>query len=493
MSEEHTPTGNRPGDAARWTAVFEAAVHAVITVDGEGRIDGFNRAAERMFRHRRDAVIGRNVRMLMPSPDAERHDGYMSRYQATGDPRIIGTGREVTGLRADGSLFPIHLSVGEFRIEGRRGFVAVIHDLSAQQAAERRVRERDQVLRLTFEEAPLASATLDTGGRVVTVNREFCRLFGWTDAEARGLPLVELIRGGPAEIRLDTALREWSCRVVDRRGGEHEVILHLNVVEDPEGSPSLFVAQFEDHTERLQAAAEARAARERLARVDRISIVGEMASGIAHEVNQPLSAIANYSRALVRMMKQHGIEDAELLATADKVHNQAQRAGEIIRRIRHFVSRQTADRESLDVNEVVEETLELAEIDGIRRDAELRLELASALPPILFDRIQLQQVVLNLIRNAVEADDRAEVVLRTVLRDGAVCVEVRDSGVGITEEVERHLFEPFFSTKGHGMGMGLAICRSIVEAQGGRLSFTRNPDRGVTFRIQLPTAGGEEP
>jgi C4-dicarboxylate-specific signal transduction histidine kinase len=265
------------------------------------------------------------------------------------------------------------------------------------------------------------------------------------------------------------------------------MILHLNVVEDPEGAPSLFVAQFEDHTEQLQAAAEARAGRERLARVDRISMVGEMASGIAHEVNQPLSAIANYSRALARMMKQHGIEDPDLLETADKLHSQARRAAEIIRRIREFVSKNRMERESLHVNAILEEVAALAGIDNGRHDTPIALEPAPGLPTISFDRIQLQQVILNLVRNAMEADPHGRIILRSRPTDeGAVWVEVVDRGPGIPAEIEASLFEPFFSTKGDGMGMGLAISRSIVESQGGRLSFVRNPEGGVTFRIQLP-------
>ncbi len=274
------------------------------------------------------------------------------------------------------------------------------------------------------------------------------------------------------------------------------MILHLNVVEDAEGSPSLLVAQFEDHTERLRAAADARAARDRLARVDRISMIGEMASGIAHEVNQPLSAIANYSRALSRMMEQQGIDDADLLETANKLHLQAHRAGEIIRRIRGFVSKNPGDAELLDVNAVIEEAVALAEIDGMRHKVGLELRLGTGLPPVLFDRIQFQQVVLNLIRNAIEAsvvsaNGPESVRVRTLRKDDSVCTEVRDRGKGISEDDEARLFEPFFSTKRDGMGMGLAICRSIVEMQGGRLSFTRNSDRGVTFRIQVPVASGD--
>jgi PAS domain S-box-containing protein len=166
MSEAPNNRRQDARDAARWTAVFEAAVHAVITIDSAGTIDGFNQAAERMFGHRRQAVLGRNVRMLMPEPDSERHDSYMQRFQATGEARVIGTGREVTAIRANGETFPIHLSVGRFQLDGAQGFVAVIHDLSAQQAAERRLRQRDQVVRPTPSGPVRAVSWIATGRNI---------------------------------------------------------------------------------------------------------------------------------------------------------------------------------------------------------------------------------------------------------------------------------------------------------------------------------------
>lgn len=471
-------------DARRWSAVFEAAVDAVVTIDERGNIDGFNAAAERLFGYRRADVVSQNVRILMAEPDASRHGDYLARYRREGGARIIGTGRQVTARRKNGSTFPVHLSVGEFRHGGQAGYVGILHDLTAREEAKARLSEQEKILRAMFEQAPVASASLDGEGRIRHVNRVFRDLLGWPEPEVRGRKLTDLLEtvGGPPS----SPAEGRPCRVCDAHGKEHHMVLHLNPVLDVAGNLRIQIAQLEDHTERMRAAEEAGQHRDRLARIDRITRAGEMVSGIAHEVNQPLSAIANYSRALVRLMKARNLEDDDILDTAGKLHAQAKRAGEIIRGIRRFVAKHPAKVEALDVNGVVREVVALSALDSDLGRDRIRLELAEDLPTVRGDRIQIQQVVLNLLRNAVEADPEGSIALRTV-RTGArhVSVQVEDHGKGIRPEDERHLFDPFFSTKGEGLGLGLALSRSIASSLGGSLSFSRNPDRGVTFELTL--------
>lgn len=494
MSEKSNPVGPEARrDAARWSAVFDAAVHAVVIIDRRGRIQTVNPAAERMFGYERNELRGRNVKLLMPEPDAGGHDGYIERYLESGEPRIIGVGREVTALRKDGETIPIHLSVGEFELEEEQGFVAVIHDVSAKQAAQDRLRESEQVLRMTFEEAPLASAILNLEGRILSVNRRFAETLGPGGEAESTLADVLHPDDRPIGPSLGNDLNGRRCRVIDRKGREHEVVLHLNVVEDADQRPRLVVAQFEDHTERLRVEAEVREHQERLARVDRVSMVGEMATGIAHEVNQPLSAIANYSRAAIHMIREGSGEKAEITETLEKMHKQAQRAGEVIRRIRQFVAKHATEPRRLSVNEAVREAIELAEIDTKSRRVRLETRFTEDLPPIVFDPIQIQQVILNLLRNAIESttDGRNTVTIHTRKGEGeTIVISVSDQGPGIPDEIESRLFNRFFTTKNNSMGMGLAISRSIVEASGGRLWFTRNPEHGVTFHVQLATTRG---
>jgi len=373
-------------DAARWAAVFHAALRGVVTIDSNGRIQSINPACLNMFGYDEGELDGRNVRCLMPSPDADHHDDYLKRYLSSGKGKIIGIGRDVVAMKKDGTTFPIHLSVGEYRFEGNVGFVALLHDMTDQRRAEEQLAESDQIVRATTAEAKMH--------------------------------------------------------------------------------------------------------RERLERMDRISLAGEMASGIAHEVNQPLSAIANYTRALLHMLEVEQLGSEDLRSTVEKVRLQSQRAGEIVGRMRDFVSRHPSEPGPTSLNEVIQEVLSFAELSAHGRRVTVETDLCEDLPEVLFDRVQLQQVILNLVNNAVEACTLVgpeKIVIRSLSVDGStIALHVIDNGAGIDPVTESRLFEPFFSSKRNGTGMGLAISHSIVESQGGTLGFTRNADRGVTFFVELP-------
>jgi len=370
-------TSTAEEDAARWSAVFDAVVHGVVTIDHRGLIRSVNQACQLMFGWTEAELVGHNVKMIMPAPDRNQHDGHIKSYLQTGKMKIIGVGREILAQRKDGSTFPIQLSVGEYRSSEEHGFVAILHDISAQHRAEK--------------------------------------------------------------------------------------------------------------TSRVQ--------RDRLERMDRISLAGEMASGIAHEVNQPLSAIANYSRALLYMLDVESNNAEELRETVEKIRSQSHRAGEIVRRMRDFVSRHDTEPLPMSINEVIDEVLSFAKLASGANMVKLHTQLEVDLPEVLFDRVQLQQVILNLVNNAVEAIEPhtpGQVTIHSFCEDpSSVTLHVIDDGPGIPPEIESRLFEPFFSNKHHGTGMGLAISRSIVESQGGTLGFVRNPTKGVTFYVRLPAMRSE--
>ena len=245
--------------------------------------------------------------------------------------------------------------------------------------------------------------------------------------------------------------------------------------------------------EREKAEHDARLHREQRDQFSRLGILGEMASNIAHELNQPLAAIGNYAAGLSRMLAS-GHADPALLAEGTRaIAEQAQRAGGIIQRIRAFVRRREARRERLDANEIVRETVGLFEGLAGRRGVRLHVHLADGLPAVLADRVEIEQVLLNLLQNAVDAmveagETDSGVTLRSS-RDGAgVRIAVRDHGPGLTGEAQARLFETFFTTKPQGLGLGLPICRSIVESHGGRLWAANNEDGGLTMRFTLPPA-----
>jgi signal transduction histidine kinase len=253
-------------------------------------------------------------------------------------------------------------------------------------------------------------------------------------------------------------------------------------------------AEAEERLRRTQE--EARETRERLAHVARLSTLGEMATGIAHEINQPLAAVATYAQACGRMIRARTADDVELLESLDRISHEALRAGAIINKLKDLVRRRESQQVSCDLNTLVRDVADLAAVDANHNGLDLRLSLAERLPSVVADPVQIQQVILNLIRNGIEAMEGCNggcillVRTRAAGADDVQC-SVIDNGVGIDEEQEVGLFTPFYTTKESGMGMGLSISRTIVRAHGGKLWFTRNPDCGLTFHFTLPTEDAE--
>lgn len=233
--------------------------------------------------------------------------------------------------------------------------------------------------------------------------------------------------------------------------------------------------------------------RHQLAHTSRLTTMGEMAAGVAHEVNQPLTAIANYARVSKRMMSVENPNLSLLQETLDKIEAQSHRASEIIRRIRRFMKKPATGKEVLSVTTLLEDTRQFAEVDARNNDGAIQLFVPEDLPDILADPIQVQQVALNLIRNALEATRSAESALPVevsarMTSEGCVRVDVRDHGVGLAEDAEERLFLPFYTTKDEGMGIGLPTCRSLIQAQGGNIGFERPEGGGAQFFFTLPAA-----
>jgi len=232
--------------------------------------------------------------------------------------------------------------------------------------------------------------------------------------------------------------------------------------------------------------------RERLTHLTRVSTMGEMASSIAHEVNQPLTAIATYAQACRRLMEGGGASPQRIAEVLLNISEEAIRAGNIIHRLKDMVRRQESRWTESDPNALIRDVEQLASVDARLHDVKLTFRLAPGLPTVLADSVQIQQVVLNLIRNGIDAVEGregagGEVVVRTgPLGSRGVRISVEDNGPGLGEGLEDKLFQPFFTTKEGGMGMGLSICKSIAAAHKGRISFTRNPSGGMTFHLTLP-------
>lgn len=373
------------------------------------------------------------------------------------------------------------------------------------------VRRQQEMLRLILEHTPQGIANCDMSGRFLNANKALTRLLRCRQEDLLGRTFLDFTHpsdAASASSWLHRAARgEVEAYELNQRfllsGGEVLRGVFRGAVIRPDGDQSaVLIAQFEDHTEQLQTEEALRANHERMAHVSRLSTMGEMAAGIAHEVNQPLSAIILYADACKRLIHKSASDPgagSESLAESlteplGKISRQAHRAGEVIRRIRSLGTRHDVDYERRDLNELLRQTLALASTYAGFHDVRLKVTYGDDLPAVSVDPIQIQQVILNLIKNAVEAQlqeqsqDAICVATRQAAQD-TVELAVTDFGGGLAEGLEDHLFEPFFSTKEGGMGMGLSISRSIIGNHGGRLGFRPNPDFGSTFFFHLPTVG----
>ena len=489
-----------------YRAILDAAVDAIIVVDHHGTIQEFSRAAQQIFGYSPEEILGHNVRDLMPEPFRREHDGYMDRHMSTGEQRIIGIGREVSARRKDGSTFPCDLAVG--RVHGLEPprFVGFIRDITARKESEEQLRRSETELRLAQELANLGNYVIHAeGGSRDYYSPQLHRILG-VQADDPGIVRQEyLSRWVHAADRQRVA--EAFARMDAGRGPldiEYQVVLrdgtvkHLHhlaqAVFHPDGRVLKYVGTIHDITDRRRAEDEARVLQERLTHFSRLSTMGEMAAGLAHEINQPLSAIATYARACQRLIAQPEPDYADVIAALEQINAQALRAGEVIRRLRNFVKNREVKREPVDCSRLLEDLRTLAETDARLHNIRLRLDCEEPLPTVYADPIQLQQVVLNLVRNAIDAmvdatEDQREVVLTTrQASDGEIEITVADRGTGLAPEATEHLFNPFFTTKASGTGLGLAISRSIVRAHGGRLWHTPNDGCGVRFHFTLPVS-----
>lgn len=268
----------------------------------------------------------------------------------------------------------------------------------------------------------------------------------------------------------------------------------LSVGEISLGGDHRFVGIIRDLTDQHRAEVERRTLENRLEHVSRLSLLGEMAAGIAHEINQPLTAIANYSQAAKKFLEQEDEEAETLRAACEGISSQVQRAGDVIANLRSFVRKRQVEKSRLGLRQLVENILVLVRADAAHEGVAVETRFSEDLPDIMGNAVQLQQVLLNLTRNAVDAmrtniGRPKEMVIEVSASDGRAEIRVKDRGSGISASLEEAIFHPFFTTKKEGLGVGLAISRSIVEAHGGQLSFETREEGGTTFIVSLPVSG----
>lgn len=492
-------------------ALLDAAVDAVILINHDGIVQAFNRSAERVFGFRAEEVLGRNVSMLMTARDRDQHDAYLQRYLRTGVAHIIGIGREVQARRRDGGEFPALLSVGRIAGSEPPRFVGFIQDITVRaQAVAALQHERDRAHQYLeranqyLEAAQTMLVALDLEHQVTLVNRKALEVLGCAENELLGRDWFEAFVPPEDQPRARDQFHQLVTQrprraqhaeyaVLTRDGTRRLVAWRCVVTVDESDTATGFLCSGDDITDSRRAEQEVRESRERMMHVARLATMGEMASGISHELNQPLSAITTYAQAASRLLSMPAPELPDVQGALKQIASQALRAGDIIRRLRGFVRTRQTEREIAKINEVIEELGPLTRADARSSDVRVEFSLADDLPLVTMDRIQIQQVVLILLRNAIdvlqgEPPEVREVVIRTGTNGlGDLQITVADSGPGVSPEIVQQLFMPFVTTKDNGTGLGLAISRSIVEAHRGRLEYRANEPHGAVFVVTLPS------
>lgn len=355
-------------------ALLDAAVDGIVIIDAHGIVRRFNRAAENMFGYPESEISGSNVSRLMPEPHRSRHGGYLEHYYSTGEASIIGSGREVAGVRKNGEIFPMFLSVGEIKGGAEKRFVGIVRDLSEVQAGREQVRQLE------------------------------------------------------------------------------EQLLHA----------------------------------------DRLVILGELTAGIAHEINQPLTAIAAYADAGKKMVSRGpGASGTEINTICERISEQSRRAASVVQRLRKLVRSGAVSKARHNINQIISNTLLLFEFEIKKSDIELLFFPDESLDELYVDEIHIQQIIVNLVKNSIDAISESEtssgsIEIRVSSDSGQVLITVTDNGPGIPAKYRDRLFESFFTTKPKGVGLGLSICKTIAAAHGGNLKYEQREQGGSRFALSLP-------
>jgi len=496
----------RRDSEARYRVVVETASDAVVSMDENGAILLANPATSRVFGYEPAELIGKPLTMLMPESMRKLHDGGFQRYLATGQRHLNWQGTELIGLRKNGEEFPAEVSFGELIRNGRRVFTGFIRDISEQKGAQEALRRSEAYLaesqRLTHTGSWASHATTH---EALYWSEEMFRIFGFDPQQ--GLPMREqwLQRIHPED--RDRVKQQASDRMFLQKLDsdlEYRIVLpdgtvkHIHGLAHPvlslNGELVEVVGTVVDITERKRAENE----RERLqllqadlAHINRVSMMGELTASLAHEIKQPIFAASADAETCLRWLERDQPDLVEAQEAALRVMRDVTRASDIITRIVSLFKKGVPQRELVDVKGVIQEMIALLRGEASRYSISIHAELMEGLPKIEADRVALQQVLMNLMLNAIEAmketgtPGRLTITTRQV-ENRQILVSVSDTGMGLPPEKTEQIFNAFFTSKPQGTGMGLPISRSIIESYGGKLWATANSGPGVTFQFTLP-------
>jgi PAS domain S-box-containing protein len=486
----------------RTRLIVETALDAVVTMNSQGLITSWNKQAETIFGWSSAEAIGRDMAdMIIPEQHRTAHRVGLHRFLATGEGPILRRRIEIMALRRSGAEFQVELEVVPVKLRQDWVFSAFIRDITESRRAEEKLRASELHLRRMTETIPemLWSATAE--GAIDYCNTRVLDYAGFPAEDLMGDGWIELLHTEDA----DRAARLWRSCVASGAPYRVEVrtfrlagrmyrwcVMSALPLLDQEGRIVKWYGTIVDMHDWKQAQEDLRNSQAELAHMARVMTMGELTASIAHEVNQPLAAIVASGDSCAAWLSNDPPNLDKARAAASRIIQAATQASEIVQRLRALFKKTASMTAPVDMNGVIEDTISLVHHEAERNKIFLRAELDPGVPSVSGDRVQLQQVILNLAMNGIESiagldhEPKRLMIRSTLSNTGELLVSVEDTGLGIEAENADRLFAPFFTTKAQGIGMGLPICRSIIEAHGGRLWADKNEPRGAVFHFALP-------
>jgi two-component system sensor kinase FixL len=487
------------GADARLAAIISSSTAAFVGKTLDGIVTDWNPGAQAIFGYTAEEIVGKSITVLLP-PGLEKQEEEILARLHNGE-RIENF--ETKRLRKDGTIIDVSVTVTPVRDEKGTmiGASKMARDITAATRAQIALEERKAHLQSVLDTVPDAMVVINTRGVIESFSATAEKLFGYRAEEVIGKN-VSILMPEPYSSQHDSYLARYLATgerriiglgrlVVGLRRDGSTFPMELSVGEARSGERRFFTGFVRDLTERQEAKQRLQDLQAELIFMSRFTALGEMASTLAHELNQPLTAVASYMNGARRLLDRGRSEDQpEIRAALDNAAGQALRAGQIIKRLREFVSRGESDRNPEDLRQLIEEASALAQVGAKESGVRVSFAFDPRAGLVLVDRIQIQQVILNLMRNALEAMQefagRKELYVSTRLQDSqTVEIAVADTGPGIAPDIMARLFQPFVTSKRNGMGVGLSISRTIVEAHGGTISAEAAPEGGTIFRLTL--------
>jgi len=465
-------------------AILNTTVDGIVVIDDQGAIEVFNPGAERMFGYTESEVIGQNLALLMPSPDREQHDAYIERYLTTGEAKIIGVGREVTGRRRDGTVFPLHLAVGEVRVGGGRKFAGLMHDLTKRSDLRDALQNSEARWRAVIDSAVDGIVVIDARGCIETFNPAAERLFGHTQQEVLGRN-VNMLMPSPYHEEHDGYLARYletnratiigvGRDVLALRKDGTTFPVHLSVGQMTVRGEHKFTGILHDLSARMHM-------EEQLREQAALVRLGEMAALLAHEIKNPLAGI----RGAIQVVGSRMPQDHPSVPVLKEIVARIDSLDEMMKDLLLFTRPQKPRLHPTPVSALVTATADLLRQDPALRD--LDIDVSGSAPPVAADGEMLRIVFQNLLLNSAHAmEGKGTIRVAITASDGLCIVTFADSGPGIPGEVRQKIFVPFFTTKARGSGLGLPTAKRLIDAHEGEITVDCPPGGGTTVVVRLP-------